>query len=68
MDRALSMNKTNKLDNTLSSAKVSTTASWAYLYDYAGFQGDCLAVPGGMDTPELGDWGWDDRASSVRVE
>jgi hypothetical protein len=55
-------------DNILSSVKASSTASWVYLYDLYDRQGDCLAIPGGMDVWELVTYGWNDRASSVWVK
>ena len=56
------------LDKALSSAEISVTASWAYLYDSYDFQGNCLKIFSGMDLPELNTYGWNDRASSVRTE
>ncbi|MBN1189185.1 MAG: hypothetical protein JXA46_05475 [Dehalococcoidales bacterium] len=55
-------------DNALSSAKVTSLASWAYLYDYPDFQGDCLAIPGGVDVSSFVPYGWNDRASSLVIQ
>jgi hypothetical protein len=55
-------------DNVISSAEVSISAAWAFLYDSTNFQGNCLAIPGGMDLAELTTYGWNDRAASVRTE
>ena len=55
-------------DKALSSAKVTSQASWAHLYDQTHFQGNCLAIAGGVDVPSFVPYGWNDRAMSVRIE
>lgn len=55
-------------DRTISSVKASVTATWACLYDQNYFLGNCLAIPGGQDIPQLSTYGWNDRALSVKTE
>ena len=54
-------------DNAFSSVKVSESASYAYLFDYAYFEGDELVMESGSNHSMLTFEGWNDRASSILV-
>jgi hypothetical protein len=54
-------------DNCISSVKVSTLASWAYIFDYTNYGGDYFAMQPGSNHSALTLEGWNDRASSVYV-
>jgi len=56
------------MDNLISSLKVSTYAtSGCTLFEYENLQGDYLNIPSGTNRPDLGSYGWDNRASSMVV-
>lgn len=54
-------------NDVISSLVVATAASWATLYEHINFGGDQLWVESGLELGDLRDYGWNDRASSIRV-
>ena len=56
------------MDDDISSMKISSYATCGCtLFEYENLQGDYFDVPGGSEWPNLGTYGWDDRASSLVV-
>lgn len=55
-------------DNAISSVQVGSTATWAYLFDFSYFGGDCFAIAGENNVSMMSMYGWNDRASSLRVD
>jgi hypothetical protein len=56
------------MDNMISSMQISSYAALgSTLFDYENLQGDYFAVSGGTNWPNLGSYGWNDRASSLVV-
>ena len=55
-------------DNAISSVKVGTDVSWAYLFDYANYGGDYYGMQSGSEYSMLVVQGWNDRASSIWLQ
>lgn len=56
------------LNNAISSAEISSYATCgSTLFEYENLQGNYLNIPSGVERDDLGDYGWDDRASSLVV-
>jgi len=54
-------------DNIFSSEKINSAATSATLFDDYDYWGDYFDRPGGNNYPDLGDYGWSDKASSLIV-